>query len=46
MDFEMVKTASEQESKIGDPVQLSDFIQNHEVMKNELKARKGKNYRI
>jgi len=41
LDFEMVKTATEQETKVGDPVALSDLLQNHEVLRNELKAKKG-----
>ena len=33
----MIKTASEQEEKIGDPNQLSDAIDKHEEMKKTLK---------
>lgn len=33
----MVKTAKEQEEKIGDPEQLSDAIDKHEEMKKTLK---------
>jgi len=37
LEFDMVKTATEQEEKIGDPDQLSDAIDKHEEMKKTLK---------
>jgi len=37
----MVKTASQQEVKIGEPTQLTDLVTNHEDMKKNL-VKKGK----
>ena len=40
LDFDMVKTASEQKQKIGEPEQLTDLVATHEDMKKDM-VKKG-----